>query len=81
MGEIALTGQTFVEDLCERTLRTVQINVEHGTEYLIDLRNQANAEASTMREYRGRYIFELLQNANDAIRDARLAKTTVFAFN
>ncbi len=66
-----LAGQAFVEDLCERTLRTVRINFDHGTEYLIDLRNQANAESSTMREYRGRYVFELIQNANDAVRDAR----------
>jgi hypothetical protein len=53
----------------EDSLRMVQLNHEQGTSYLdVDLKNQANAEASVMREYHGRYLFELLQNANDAIR-------------
>ena len=62
------TGQHFVVKLCQDTLDTVRVNHEQKTSYIdVDLRNQANMEFSTVRDYRGRYIFELLQNANDAI--------------
>jgi hypothetical protein len=67
-----LTGQGFVEKLSSDTLEQVRLNHEQGTNYVrVDLKNQANAEKNTVREYRERYVFELLQNANDAIRDAR----------
>jgi hypothetical protein len=52
-----LKGQLFVEDMCERTLHTVRVNTEHDNEYLIDLVNQANVEASKMREYHERYEY------------------------
>ncbi len=62
-----LKGQAFVEQVCQEDLRTERINHEHHTNYIdVDLKNQANMEASTMGAYHGRYIFELLQNANDA---------------
>lgn len=65
-----LKGQTYVKKLCQKTLEQVRLNHENGTDYVrLDLVNQANSEKNTIREYRGRYIFELLQNANDAIRD------------
>ncbi len=64
--------QRFVERLSERTLNMVRTSHDQGTEYItVDLPNQANAEASATREYRGRYLFELLQNANDAISAAK----------
>jgi hypothetical protein len=63
-----LTGQAFVEWLSRETLRLVEIAHREKTPYLyVDLKNQANAEANAMREYHGRYLFELLQNANDVI--------------
>ena len=66
------TGQEFIGMLSQATLEQVRLNHEQGTSYVnVDLKNQANAEAHTVREYRDRYIFELVQNANDAIRDAR----------
>lgn len=77
MTEIAvaptrLKGQDYVTWLSEHTLRMVEINHKEGTPFLmVDLPNQANAEASAMRDYHGRYLFELLQNANDAILPAK----------
>src|ERR671936_253215 len=63
--------QAHVVQLYKETLRQVKINHDSGTKYItIDLSNQANAEASATRDYRGRYLFELLQNANDAITAA-----------
>ena len=71
-NKTGLKGQAFVERLSKDTLRMVSLNHQQGTPYIdVDLKNQANAEASAMREYRGRYLFELLQNANDAIRAAK----------
>jgi len=70
IGTGKLTGQALVEYLHQETLRTVRINHEHRTNYIGEaLADLANVEADTMRKYRGRYIFELLQNANDAILD------------
>ncbi len=64
--------QHHVERLSRSTLAMVGASHDHGTEYItVDLPNQANAEASVTREYRGRYLFELLQNANDAITAAK----------
>jgi hypothetical protein len=63
-----LKGQAFVEALAEQTWHQVAINHEEGLPFIdVDLKNQANAEASSTRDYFGRYLFELLQNANDAI--------------
>ena len=67
-----LKGQTLVQHVCQEALRTVRINHEHHTNYVSEaLADLANVEADTMRKYRGRYIFELLQNANDAILDEK----------
>ncbi len=67
-----LKGQDYVIHLSQETLRMVAINHGQDTPYLtVDLPNQANAEASAMRDYHGRYLFELLQNANDAIHAAK----------
>lgn len=67
-----LKGQDFVKWLSQDTLRMVRVNHSEGTAFVtVDLPNQANAEASAMRDYRGRYLFELLQNANDAILAAK----------
>ncbi len=64
--------QHHVERLSRSTLAMVGASHDQGTEYItVDLPNQANAEASVTREYRGRYLFELLQNANDAITAAK----------
>jgi hypothetical protein len=66
------TGQAFVEWLSRETLRMIAINHEERTPYIdVDLKNQANTEASTKRDYHGRYLFELLQNANDVITAAK----------
>lgn len=70
-----LTGQRFIHALTNKTLDQVRLNHEKGMDYLtIDLPSQANAEASTMRDYHGRFLFELIQNASDtigAVRDAQ----------
>ncbi len=64
--------QEYVEELSAQTLRQVAINHQNGLPFVdVDLKNQANAEAGVMREYHGRYLFELLQNANDAITAAK----------
>lgn len=67
------TGQAYVGWLSKRTLNLVKLTHEgDAAEYVsVDLKNQANAEADVIRGYHGRYLFELLQNANDAITAAR----------
>jgi len=63
-----LRGQAYIEQLSKDALRQVRVTHDGRLPYVtVDLRNQANAEASATREYQGRYLFELLQNANDAI--------------
>ncbi len=63
-----VTGQKFVKCLSREALRLIKVNHDEKTTYLdIDLPSLANVEASTTRDYHGRYLFELLQNANDAI--------------
>jgi hypothetical protein len=61
-------GQTLVKYVCQEALRAVKVSHENRTNFISEaLVDLANVEADTMRKYRGRYIFELLQNANDAI--------------
>ena len=63
-----LKGEAFVKSLSEKALRTVELNYREGTDYIdVDLKNQANAEEVASHNYRGRFLFELLQNASDAI--------------
>ncbi len=60
------SGNAYVERLSEGPLRLAR--GPDGLHYVtVDLANQANAEASAVRDYYGRYLFELLQNADDAI--------------
>lgn len=67
-----LTGQDYVKKLSRQALEQIQLNHDHDYPYVeVDLKNQAKAEASVMRDYYGRYLFELLQNANDAITAAK----------
>jgi hypothetical protein len=59
-------GKALVEYVCQQALLKVRIMHDNHTSYVSeDLGDLANVEADTMRKYRGRYIFELLQNAND----------------
>ena len=61
-------GQAYVEWLSADTLSLVTFTQTNGPQYVsVDLRNQANAEANAVGGYHGRYLFELVQNANDAI--------------
>jgi len=67
-----LKGQDFVKWLSDEALRQVVVNHEAKTSYItVDLPSQAAAEARVRSDYHGRYLFELLQNANDAIMAAR----------
>jgi hypothetical protein len=67
-----LRGQDFVKQLSQRAMEQVRLSHEAGLDYVdVDLKNQANAEESAARDYRGRFLFELLQNASDAIADAK----------
>ncbi len=68
----SLHGQEFVERLSLRVLDLIEDSERSGGVFVdTDLPNQAEAEATAMRDYRGRYIFELLQNASDAIAAAK----------
>lgn len=76
-------GQDFVRHISEETMRMVEVSHTQGLPYVsVDLRNQAKAEASATRDYSGRYLFELVQNANDAIAvakdDPAYAQTTPY---
>jgi hypothetical protein len=67
-----LSGQAFVNKLSADTLRDVEsAYASNNNTFKKMLSNLAVVEETTANEYRGRYIFELLQNANDAIQDAR----------
>lgn len=71
-------GQDYIEWLEQETLRQIKVNHDMGTLYVDgDLRSLANAEARVTGDYKGRYLFELLQNANDAITANR--ENTVWA--
>jgi hypothetical protein len=73
-----LKGQDYIEWLERETLRQIKVNHDMGTLYVDgDLRSLANAEARVTGDYKGRYLFELLQNANDAITATR--ENTVWA--
>ena len=66
------SGQDYVRKLSKQALHQVALNHKARTDFVdVDLRNQANAEESATRDYRGRFLFELLQNASDAIVDAQ----------
>lgn len=55
----------------DKSIGRLARNEQKDREYMLqDWAGLAKAEASVKERYRGRYLFELLQNANDALIDA-----------
>ena len=57
--------------ISEEKLRVLQASAQAGVvqNYLEDIEDLGFSESLASREYQGRYLFELLQNADDAISD------------
>jgi len=57
--------------ISEEKLRVLQASAQAGAvqNYLEDIEDLGFSESLASREYQGRYLFELLQNADDAISD------------
>lgn len=66
-------GDALLQQIRDGQLERLKRVGDLWEEQLKDWNDLAKAEESVRREYRGRYLFELLQNANDAIVDAYLA--------
>lgn len=64
-------GKPFLEEICDEQIGRLQrSSVKDKQPLLRDWEQLAGAENSVKERYRGRYLFELLQNANDAIVEA-----------
>ncbi len=67
--EIFQQGDTLIKQICDEQLERLRRVGDLWMSHLGDWEDLAKAEDSVRREYTGRYLFELLQNANDAILD------------
>ncbi|MCI0423315.1 MAG: hypothetical protein L0312_29535, partial [Acidobacteria bacterium] len=67
-------GETLINHIREDQLERLRRVGDLWPSHLEDWQDLAKTEESVRREYRGRYLFELLQNANDAIVDAKTNK-------
>lgn len=67
----SLQGSGLVKWISEEKLKVLQASAREGAvqNYLEDIEDLGFSESLTSREYQGRYLFELLQNADDAITD------------
>jgi hypothetical protein len=66
------SGQAYIEHKSDEALRAWRVNHKNKTNFFHEaIKDLANVESDTMRKYRGRYVFEMLQNANDAILEGK----------
>lgn len=66
------SGGPFVEDILDEQVgRLRRANPKDRASTLRDWADLAGAEAAVKDRYQGRYLFELIQNSNDAIVDAQ----------
>ena len=66
-------GNALINQIREQQMERLRRVGDLWTSTMADWEDLAKAEDSVHREYRGRYLFELLQNAYDAIIDGFLA--------
>ena len=64
-------GKPLLEEILDEQVgRLRRASHKDRESTLIDWADLAKAEAAVKERYRGRYLFELIQNANDAVLDA-----------
>ncbi|MFH1905954.1 MAG: DUF3883 domain-containing protein [Chloroflexota bacterium] len=69
LDEIFQEGDLLISRICDEPLERLRRVGNLWQSQLADWEDLAKAEDSVRREYTGRYLFELLQNAHDTILD------------